>query len=149
MRTVDGALTRELRRRVLRAGQPPELPLPGDDQPDARHVAAFDDDGALLGACLIFPQPCDWRPETPAWILRSMAVDPDRQRGGVGRAVLDGAERLARDEGAAVLWCHARETAEGFWHGRGWLDRHPDGQPDQVYVEPATGLPHRDLYRLL
>ena len=143
---MDGTLTRELRRRVLRASQPPDAPLPGDDRRGVVHVAAFDDDGALLGACLVFPEDCPWRPEHPAWILRSMAVDPARQRGGVGRAVLAGAVDVARAGGAAVLWCHARETAEGFWHRAGWLDRYPDGDPGQVYVEPATGLPHRDLY---
>ncbi|MHA3704744.1 GNAT family N-acetyltransferase [Jatrophihabitans sp. YIM 134969] len=144
--TVDGASTRELRRIVLRGGQDPGIALPGDDRPDAVHIAAFDDDGALLGACLVFAEPCDWRPEQPAWILRSMAVDPASQGRGVGRAVLAHAVGVARAAGAALLWCHARETAEGFWHREGWRDRYPDGDPRQVYVEAATGLEHRDLH---
>jgi GNAT superfamily N-acetyltransferase len=147
--TAEGATTRELRRRVLRAQQAPGDPMPGDDRPDATHVVALDDDGRLLGTCLVFPEPCDWRPEHPAWILRSMAVEPTEQGRGVGGAVLAGAVQVARDAGAALLWCHARETAEGFWHRQGWLDRHPDGDPQQTYVEPQTGLAHRDMYRVL
>lgn len=147
--TVDGATTRELRRVVLRASQPPGDPLPGDDRPDAVHIAATGDDGTLLGTCLVFEQSCDWRPERPAWILRSMAVDPAQQGRGVGRAVLAGAVRTAGEAGAALLWCHARETAVGFWHVNDWHDRFADGEPGQTYVEAATGLEHRDMYRLL
>ena len=146
---VDGATTRELRRVVLRPHLAPGATLPGDDRADVVHVAAVDDDGRLLGACLVFPEPCPWRPERPAWILRSMAVDPAVRGGGIGRAVLAGAVDLARSGGAALLWCHARETAVGFWHANGWADRRPDGDPERVYVDTATGIPHRDMYRVL
>ena len=149
MTTVDGLTTRELRRSVLRATQRPDESMPGDDRPDAVHVAALDDDGGLLGTCLVFAEPCDWRPERPAWILRSMAVDPAQQGRGVGRAVLAEAERLSGEAGASVLWCHARGTAVGFWHGNGWRDRYPDDDPRQTYADAETGLQHRDMYRLL
>lgn len=147
--TTDGATTRELRRRVLRSHQRPEDPMPGDDRPDARHLAAFDDDGRLLGTCLVFAEPCSWRPERPAWILRSMAVEPDAQGRGVGREVLAAALDTARDGGAALLWCHARDTAAGFWRAMGFRDRWPDGDDRQVYVEPSTQIPHRDMWRTL
>ena len=100
--TVDGSTTRELRRRVLRPHHSPTDVLPGDDRPDAVHVAALADDGELLGTCLVFAQPCNWRPESPAWILRSMAVDPDAQGRGIGRAVLATATEVARAGGAVI-----------------------------------------------
>lgn len=149
--TTDGAITRTLRRTVLRPGWPPERPIPGDDRPDAVHVGAFVDAevdaGGLLGACLLLPQPCSWRPETPAWQLRSMAVDPDHRGEGVGRAVLAGAVEVADARGAALLWCHARVSAVGFWEREGWLARHPEGDARRVYVDAETGLEHLDMYR--
>jgi GNAT superfamily N-acetyltransferase len=149
--TTEGPTTRELRRAVLRAHLGSDAPLPGDDRAGVVHVAAFDDDDPdhPVGACLVFAEPCDWRPEQPAWILRSMAVDPRHRGRGVGRAVLGAAEQVARDRGAVLLWCHARESAAGFWHAAGWRDRHPDGDARQTFVEPETGILHRDMYRSL
>lgn len=144
---VDGERTRELRRAVLRPHLAPGDALPGDDVPGVVHIGAIDDDGAVLGSCLIFPSACEWRPEAPAWQLRSMATaEPARGRG-IGRAVADAAVESARRRGAAILWCHARETAAPFWLAAGWSNRHPDGDPAQVYIDADTGLPHREMWR--
>lgn len=144
---VDGGLTRELRRVVLRPHLAPGDPLPGDDQAGAVHIGAVDDDGSVLGVCLVFPAPCDWRPESPAWQLRRMATAEAARGRGIGRAVAEAAVAAARERGAAILWCHARETAAPFWTAAGWSGRYPDGDPRLVYLDAATGLLHRHMWR--
>jgi len=119
VRTVDGSQNRELRRSVLRPQLAPQAFLPGDDLPGAIHLAAFDG-SSLVSTCFIFPEPCDWQPGRPAWRLRSMATDPAVRGTGAGRAVLAAAAEAARDRGAELLWCEAREPAVGFYQRCGW-----------------------------
>jgi GNAT superfamily N-acetyltransferase len=119
VRQISAAESRELRRSVLRPGQPSGTEQPGEDQPGVVHIGAYDGED-LLSACLIFPEPCPWLPDEPAWRLRGMATDPQRRGAGAGTAVLHEAERVARAAGASLLWCQARETAIGFYLRHGW-----------------------------
>lgn len=116
---VDGRQSRELRRSVLRPQFSPEEALPGDDLPYTIHLAAFEGP-SLVSTCLVFPESCGWQPDRPAWRLRSMATDPAARGTGAGRAVLHAASATARDHGAEVLWCEAREAAVGFYQRCGW-----------------------------
>jgi GNAT superfamily N-acetyltransferase len=119
VRVIDGNQGRELRRTVLRPQLAPQAFLPGDDLPNAIHLAAFDG-SSLISTCLIFPEPCSWQSGRPAWRLRSMATDPAARGTGAGRAVLAAAAETARDQGAELLWCEAREPAVGFYQRCGW-----------------------------
>jgi GNAT superfamily N-acetyltransferase len=119
VRTVEAAHSRELRRSVLRPKFAPGSMLPGDDEPGSVHLAAFDG-STLVSACAVFPQSCAWQPGRPAWRLRSMATDPAARSTGAGRAVLAAAAEAARDHGAELLWCEAREPAVGFYQRCGW-----------------------------
>jgi len=49
-----------------------------------------------------------------------MATDPAARGTGTGRAVLAAAAETARDHGAELLWCEAREPAVGFYQRCGW-----------------------------
>lgn len=139
-RAIDAQVSRELRRAVLRPDFGPGDPLPGDDETGVVHIGAFD--GAdLLSACLIFPAPCPWLPDRPAWRLRAMATEPAAQGRGGGRAVLVEACRIARQGGAGIVWLEARQTAESFYARNGWQ---PHGE---LYV--AIGRPHRRMWREL
>lgn len=134
---VDGALTRELRRAVLRPDRAPGATLPGDELTDAVHVAALDSGGRVLGTCYVFPDACPWRPDrAPAWHLRQMATDPDHRGAGIGRAVLTGALRHATEAGGVLMWCNARETARVFYAGAGFR---PYGSG---YLDGPYRLPH-------
>jgi GNAT superfamily N-acetyltransferase len=119
VRQITAAESRELRRSVLRPGMPSGSAQPGEDQPGAVHLGAYDGKD-LLSACVIFPEPCPWLPGEHAWRLRGMATEPRHRGSGAGTAVLHGAERIARADGATVLWCMARETAVGFYLRHGW-----------------------------
>jgi predicted GNAT family N-acyltransferase len=49
-----------------------------------------------------------------------MATAFDQRGRGVGAAVLRGAEDYVIGAGGTLLWCHARETAAGFYTAHGW-----------------------------
>jgi GNAT superfamily N-acetyltransferase len=49
-----------------------------------------------------------------------MATEPRRRGTGAGAAVLRESERIARADGAALMWCLARVTAVGFYLRHGW-----------------------------
>jgi GNAT superfamily N-acetyltransferase len=140
---VDAAATRELRRTVLRPGWPPGSAMHGDENPDAVHVAAYDDD-ALVGACLILPRPYPLRPdEERAWQLRGMATTPERQGRGIGGLVLAAvlAEVLRRH--GRLIWCEARVSAVRFYAQHGFTTEGPE------FLHAETGIPHHWMWRRL
>lgn len=138
---VDPARTRELRRSVLRPALGPDDPLPGDDLPGAVHLGAVGADGTVLCTCFVYPDPCPWLPErTGAWHLRQMATEPAHRGQGFGAAVVRAATEHARALGAPVLWCHARETATGFYARLGFRAQGP------VFTDERHTIPHRSMW---
>lgn len=128
VRLIPAATTHDLRLRVLRPGQPPERADYGADQhPSAFHLGAFTTDGRLVGVASFYHEPFPQDAHHPAydeeaddWRLRGMAVEPDLQGQGVGRALIDaGVERLVAKKGG-WLWCNARTTAEPFYTALGF-----------------------------
>jgi N-acetylglutamate synthase-like GNAT family acetyltransferase len=109
---VPASVTLDLRGRVLREGRPHEG-FPEDDQPGTFHLVARLD-GRVVGVASFMPR------GERAWQLRGMAVEPDVQGQGAGRAVLAaGIERL-RSAGAQRLWANGRDTALGFYQRMGF-----------------------------
>jgi predicted GNAT family N-acyltransferase len=136
---IDPQRTRELRRSVLRPLLGPADALPGDDRPDAIHFGAWDEDGTVLSACLVAPQPCPWRPDlAPAWVLRQMATDPERRGTGAGSAVLDA---VLTDLDDGLLWCLAREPAIEFYR------RHGFRSEGEAFLDEELQLPHLRMWR--
>ncbi len=141
---VDAGVTTELRRSVLRPRWATGTPMSGDDDPQALHVAALDDRGAAIGACVLFAATCPHHPDVvPAWQLRGMAT-ADGQRGrGVGAAVLGAALDAIGERGAQLIWCKARVPALRFYAAHGFA------VDSDEYLDPETQVAHRDLSRLL
>ena len=77
------------------------------------HMAAYEDD-RMLGCCMLVKED----PETVR--LRQMAVVNDVQGKGIGRALMQFAENLARDRGYKRITMHARKTAVGFYEKHGY-----------------------------
>ncbi len=76
-------------------------------------IGAFEDD-RMLGCCMLVE-------ETPETIrLRQMAVSNDLQGKGIGRALMQFAENIARDHGYKVIMMHARKHATGFYEKMGY-----------------------------
>ncbi|MBX3469050.1 MAG: GNAT family N-acetyltransferase [Planctomycetes bacterium] len=107
--------TRALRRAVLRPHQPPEaMVYPGDDAPDTLHVG-LDAAGEQQGVASLYREAPPGEDDPTAWRLRGMAVRPDAQGKGVGRALLGACVAHARARGGRRVWCNARASAAGFY----------------------------------
>jgi predicted GNAT family N-acyltransferase len=77
-------------------------------------IAAFEED-KMLGCCmLIITEPGTVR-------LRQMAVLNNLQGKGVGRALMQFAENIARDRGFRRITMHARKSATGFYEKLGYV----------------------------
>lgn len=84
-----------------------------DQEKDDVLIGAFED-GKILGCCMLT------RINNTTCRLRQMAVDARLQRKGVGHALMNFAENLARDYGFKTLMMHARKTAVGFYEKQGY-----------------------------
>ena len=76
-------------------------------------MAAYEDDN-MLGCCMLVEE----EPETVR--LRQMAVLNDLQGKGIGKALMQFAENLARDRGYKKITMHARKNAIGFYEKMGY-----------------------------
>ncbi len=76
-------------------------------------IGAFEDDD-MLGCCMLVEE----KPGTVR--LRQMAVLNDLQGKGIGRALMNFAENLARDSGYKILSMHARKNSIGFYEKMGY-----------------------------
>jgi predicted GNAT family N-acyltransferase len=117
---VSVDVIRPLRRVVLRPGLPiEESAYAEDDLPSTVHLAAYAGDGGVVGCVTVFPEPHDGVAD--AWRLRGMATTPEVRGTGVGARLLAAAVDAARAVGASLLWCNAREPAEGFYARHGFV----------------------------
>ncbi|MBM3412628.1 MAG: GNAT family N-acetyltransferase [Bacteroidetes bacterium] len=76
-------------------------------------IGAFEDKD-ILGCCMLIE-------ENPTTLrLRQMAVYNEKQGKGIGRAMMNFAENLARERGYKTLNMHARKNAVGFYEKMGY-----------------------------
>jgi N-acetylglutamate synthase-like GNAT family acetyltransferase len=93
-------------------------------------VAAFDNDN-MIGCCLLTPL------DEETLQLRQMAVDTKMQGTGVGAAIIEFAEEVAREKGAGLLMMHARDVVIPFYEKCGYTIA-----GEQFY---EVGIPHHRL----
>ena len=97
-------------------------------------ICAFED-GDILGCCMLVE-------EQPGMVkLRQMAVLNVLQGKGIGRALMQFAENLARDHGYKVLTMHARKNAIGFYEKMGYTVR------GEEFLE--VSIPHFEMEKKL
>lgn len=77
------------------------------------HIGAFEEEN-LLGCCMLVKE------NDHTVRLRQMAVSDKLQRKGVGKALMNFAENIARDQGYKNVIMHAREHAVGFYEKMGY-----------------------------
>jgi predicted GNAT family N-acyltransferase len=103
-----------LRENILR--KPLGLVFDPVDLASERHdilIGAFEEDD-ILGCCMLIE-------ENPSIVrLRQMAVYNEKQGKGIGRALMNFAENVARDRGYKLLNMHARKNAVGFYEKMGY-----------------------------
>jgi len=130
-----------LRQAVLRPTLSPQESVYAEDHaPSTVHLAVLTDDATVVACVTVFPSPLDDAPE--AWRLRGMATDPTVRGTGVGGRLLAVAIAAVEGAGGHVLWCNAREPAEGFYARYGF---EPIGE---LFEVPPLG-PHRFMRRRL
>jgi len=76
-------------------------------------IGAYEDD-VMLGCCMLVEEAAD------AVRLRQMAVLNDLQGKGIGKALMNFAENLARDRGYKKITMHARKNSVGFYEKMGY-----------------------------
>ena len=84
-----------------------------ENEKDNMLIGAFEDDD-MLGCCMLVEE----NPEKVK--LRQMAVLNDLQGKGIGRALMNFAENLARDRGYKIMSMHARKNSVGFYEKMGY-----------------------------
>ncbi len=84
-----------------------------DKEKDEILIGAFEDE-KMLGCCMLIK-------ESPSVVrLRQMAVLNNLQGKGIGRALMQFAENIARDRGFRKITMHARKSAIGFYEKLGY-----------------------------
>lgn len=97
-------------------------------------IGAFEED-KMLGCCMLITV-------DPATVrLRQMAVLNTVQGKGIGRALMQFAENIARDRGFRKMTMHARQTAIGFYEKLGY--QVSGGQFEEV------SIPHYIMEKVL
>ncbi len=84
-----------------------------ENEKDNMLIAAFEEE-QMLGCCMLVEE------NSVMVRLRQMAVLNDLQGKGIGRALMNFAENLARDRGYKTLSMHARKNAIGFYEKMGY-----------------------------
>lgn len=87
-----------------------------ESEKDNMLIAAFEEE-RMLGCCMLVEE----QPDIVR--LRQMAVLNDLQGKGIGRALMNFAENLARDRGYKIIRMHARNNAVGFYEKVGYKVR--------------------------
>ena len=89
-----------------------------DDEAGSHHIVALDedenDDGACVGCLVLLPVDAD------VVRMRQVAVQPNRQRQGIGRALVGFAEQSARARGHREIVAHVREPVISFYTSLGY-----------------------------
>ena len=117
---ITAAETLPLRQQVLRPKQrPDEQVYPNDDAPDTLHAGAFHD-GRLVGIATVFRDAPPGETNPRAWRLRGMAVLPEMQGQGIGRALVEFCVAHVRAHGGDLLWCNGRTSARAFYESLGF-----------------------------
>lgn len=110
--------------------------FPGAEEKFEHFVAVFDHPlgPRVIGTALLLPN----HPDPGTGKLMQMAVDLQRQGEGIGTRLVVEIERRAFGElGLKQLFCHARDTAYGFYQSLGW-------QFDSDVFQEAE-IPHRRM----
>jgi ribosomal protein S18 acetylase RimI-like enzyme len=85
------------------------------------------------------------RLDDDTWYLSMLAVDPDHQVGGVGKAIMRGAEVFAHERGGQrmkISVINLREPLIAWYERQGYV-RTGDIEPFP-YDDPTVGTPRRD-----
>ena len=93
--------------------------LPGDELPTTIHLGAYSQN-VLIGVCTVINNPEGGPFTVPNGQIRGMAVLPPNQNCGVGRFLVEEAERLGKTLNFEVIWMNARKGIFAFYSSMGY-----------------------------
>ena len=99
--------------RAQLAANPDAIEMP-EEQIRAGHVRVAAQDGVVVGFAVLLERSGE------ACELDGLFVEPDRMRAGVGRQLVQDAERMARERGAARIEVVANPQAVAFYAAVGF-----------------------------
>jgi predicted GNAT family N-acyltransferase len=102
--------------RVTQLLEPIGVPASYIDKAKEQHdilIGAFEDD-ELIGCCILTPR------DNAVLQLRQMAVHSDYRGKGIGLAIIEFAEEVARENQFSVLMMHARDPVIDFYKKCGY-----------------------------
>ncbi|MFT4658395.1 MAG: GNAT superfamily N-acetyltransferase [Ilumatobacter sp.] len=135
---IEAADTHDLRRRVLRNGDPrADLVWAHDNDPHTEHLGIRLVDESIVAISTWLQSPCPNYSSDSALQLRGMATDPAHNGQGHGSALLRAGTERAKAAGHDLIWANARVTALEFYERAGFTVSGP------VFSTATTGLPHR------
>lgn len=103
-----------------------------DDDPASEHLVALTPDGALVGYSRLILHGVDAQ-------IRQVAVAFDRQRTGVGSALVQALVARALERGVTEIWLNARVPALAFYERVGFA------AVGDVFLTGRTDVPHRRM----
>lgn len=102
---------------------------------DSHHLVALDEEGRILGCLMLTPH------ENGEIQMRQVAVKPEQQGTGLGRALVEEAERRAKALGCSRMMLHARDKAIGFYERLGYR------REGDLFLE--VGIVHQQMAKTL
>ncbi|CRK82765.1 GNAT family N-acetyltransferase [Neobacillus massiliamazoniensis] len=142
VRKIKPEMTYSLRHSVLRPHQTLEDCIYDTDHADhAFHVGAFYQGKLISIASFCIEKNPNFSNEMQ-YRLRGMATLDEFRKLGVGRAVINYAENLLKEQGVDFLWCKGRTTVQEFYNKLGFNIQ------GEVFDYPPIG-PHIMLYKKL
>jgi ribosomal protein S18 acetylase RimI-like enzyme len=110
--------TYNLRKKELRKGMDLPSTLTGDLDNDTLHIGLFLNKELVS---IVSFMKSDYKEFSGIqYQLRGMATLEDFQGKGYGKLLLEKAEEILNSKGTAVIWCHARVVALGFYNKLGY-----------------------------
>ncbi|MEM9141415.1 MAG: GNAT family N-acetyltransferase [Bacteroidota bacterium] len=142
IRRIKALETYPVRHNVLRIGRPlKECALEGDMHSTTVHIGSFYE-GVLVGVATLLKKEMGNQGIQSAYQLRGMAILENHRKKGIGKILLTFGERLAKEEGAEVIWMNARVSAQDFYRKSGYVEI------GQVFKVPNIG-PHMVMFKKL
>jgi GNAT superfamily N-acetyltransferase len=140
VRNIEPEMTYGLRHSVLRPHQTVEDCKYDTDHEDyAFHVGAFYQGRLISIASFCVEKNPDF-PIEKQYRLRAMATLEEFRKLGAGRAVVNYAENLIKEQGIDFLWCKGRTTVQEYYNKLGFKTH------GEVFDYPPIG-PHIVMYK--
>jgi len=108
----------EIRKDILRENIPLTEKMDGDFDEDTIHLGVFIN--KELGCVATFMQHNSNHFNGSQYRLRGMATHSEHQHKGLGKKILEEAEKILSEKGVGILWCNARVFALKFYKNCGY-----------------------------